>query len=77
MKATITAAGELIVKPETELEAYALGRWSATNMTDWYMGGAASLPKLMINCEEWPAALEPLAPVPHAGLTCASGVRRS
>ncbi|MBB2981768.1 hypothetical protein [Paraburkholderia tropica] len=60
MKATIKADGTLVVMPETEIEAYALGRWSATNMTDWFTGNAKALPKFMLNCEQFPGALDPV-----------------
>jgi hypothetical protein len=37
MKTTIRADGFLIVKPESDLEAYALSHWSAANFKrDWY-----------------------------------------
>ena len=37
MKATIRADGMLIGRPESDLEAYALSRWSGENLkTDWY-----------------------------------------
>lgn len=60
MKATINARGTLIVEPENELEGYALGKWSATNITDWFKVSPTAQLNIMINCERWPAALEPL-----------------
>jgi hypothetical protein len=37
MKATIRADGMLIIRPESDLEAYALSHWSEENLkTDWY-----------------------------------------
>ncbi|PRZ56594.1 hypothetical protein BX589_101244 [Paraburkholderia fungorum] len=40
MKATIRADGMLVVQPESDLDAYALSRWSAENLKiDWYDAG--------------------------------------
>ncbi|WP_069267402.1 hypothetical protein [Paraburkholderia nodosa] len=64
MKATITAGGMLIVAPENELEAYALGRWSAVNLTDWFTGtNVPERMKFMVNCEAFPGAMDPVLPV--------------
>ncbi|MEX3961049.1 hypothetical protein AB4Y42_02345 [Paraburkholderia sp. EG286B] len=63
MKATITAKGTLVVEPENELEAYALGKWSSANLTDWYSAIPQGQLNIMVNCERWPAALEPVRAV--------------
>ena len=34
MKTTISPDGTLTIKPETELEAYALGQWCKTSFTE-------------------------------------------
>lgn len=60
MKATIKANGMLVVVPETELEAYALGRWSAANMPDWFDCSAKPTPKFMLDCDEFPGAFDPV-----------------
>lgn len=52
MKTTISAVGTLIVSPENGLEAYALGRWSAVNLTDWYSGNTKQL-NIIIDCAEF------------------------
>jgi hypothetical protein len=59
MKTTIRADGILVVSPENGLEAYALGRWSATNLTDWYSGNAKQL-NIIIDCSEYPGAINPV-----------------
>ncbi|CAB3783180.1 hypothetical protein LMG28688_01595 [Paraburkholderia caffeinitolerans] len=59
MKATVNARGMLIVEPENELEAYALGKWSAANLTDRFCASKPDL-KLIVNCEQWPDAIEPV-----------------
>lgn len=59
MNATIRADGTLVVSPENELEAYALGRWSSTNFNDWQSVTAKHL-KIVVDCSAWPAAIEPL-----------------
>jgi hypothetical protein len=46
VKTTILANGTLSITPETDIEAYALSRWSSENITaDWY---DARLPQLKI-----------------------------
>ncbi|WP_321896010.1 hypothetical protein [Paraburkholderia heleia] len=60
MKATINARGSLIVEPENELEAYALGKWSAKNLHDWYSALPTMQLNVMVNLERWPDALEPM-----------------
>lgn len=67
MKATITADGTLIVRPESEIEAYALARWSEVNFPDW-SNALASHPRLMTDCSEFPGACQPVV---------VRGVRRS
>ena len=63
MKATINARGALFVEPENELEAYALGKWSAANLGDWYSALPTMQLNVIVNLERWPDALEPLRPV--------------
>ncbi|MEX3967289.1 hypothetical protein AB4Y42_34530 [Paraburkholderia sp. EG286B] len=63
MKATINARGQLVVEPENELEAYALGKWSAVNLTDWYTALPTVKLNIIVNCERWPAAMEAVLPV--------------
>lgn len=59
MKATISVDGTLIVRPESELEAYALAQWSNANMADW-ADVRITPPKLMTDCSEFPRAFPPL-----------------
>lgn len=56
MKATISAEGVLIVRPESELEAYALAQWSNANMVDWWCSVHVTRPRLMTDCSEYPGA---------------------
>ncbi|WP_028204999.1 hypothetical protein [Paraburkholderia nodosa] len=62
MKATINARGQLIVEPENELEAYALGKWSAVNQMDWFSAVPTVKLNIIVNCERWPDAIEPMCP---------------
>lgn len=55
MKATITADGALVVRPESELEAYALARWSESNFRDW-ANVLVTPPKLTTDCSDYPGA---------------------
>jgi hypothetical protein len=59
MKTTILADGTLSIAPESDLEAYALGRWSRENITnDWYCATRVPpAPKLIIDCSEYAASM--------------------
>ncbi|MBW9102928.1 hypothetical protein [Paraburkholderia phenoliruptrix] len=59
MKTTILADGTLSIKPESELEAYALGKWCERNL-DWRVASDASPPQMIIDCSQYPAAIAPL-----------------
>jgi hypothetical protein len=59
VKATITADGTLVVRPKSEIEAYALARWSEANFSDWF-NALASRPRLMTDCSEFSGALSPI-----------------
>ncbi|SEI42184.1 hypothetical protein [Paraburkholderia diazotrophica] len=56
MKTTIQANGALLIVPESDLEAYALGKWSKENLVLTGIDDA-SRPKIMINMTEYPDAL--------------------
>ncbi|MDN7544803.1 hypothetical protein [Burkholderia cenocepacia] len=64
MKATILSDGTLSVSPESELEAYALGRWSQQNIGDWFNAAARPM-AIIIDFSAYPRTLEPLT-VPNA-----------
>ncbi|SOE85670.1 hypothetical protein SAMN05446935_6144 [Burkholderia sp. YR290] len=55
MKTTILADGTLSITPESDLEAYALDRWSRENITsDWYCATRVPpAPKLILDCSEY------------------------
>jgi hypothetical protein len=64
MKATISADGTLTVRPETELEAFALAQWSNLNMSDWWTDVRVTRPRLMTDCSEYLGAFLPIQLVP-------------
>ena len=68
MKATISANGTLVIRPESDLEAYALAQWSNVNMADWWCNVQVTRPRLMTDCSEFPGAFPAvqLEPVPKA-----------
>lgn len=55
MKATITSVGALVITPESELEAYALTRWSDANLADWFTASDRGL-NVEIDCSAFPVA---------------------
>ncbi|WP_175946651.1 hypothetical protein [Burkholderia pyrrocinia] len=67
MKATILAAGALLITPESELDAYALAQWSKVNVGDWF--NAATRPmNVIVDLSAYPGAIEPLTiPQPQPG----------
>ncbi|AIP31256.1 hypothetical protein DR64_761 [Paraburkholderia xenovorans LB400] len=57
MKATIQADGTMVITAETEIEAYALGRWSMDSNLD--LDPNLWCPKLVTDCSKYPAAIQP------------------
>lgn len=58
MKTTILADGTLSVTPESDLEAYALSRWSTENIRGgWCDVRASAPPKIIIDMSEYAAAV--------------------
>ena len=58
MKATIRADGTLSVTPESDLEAYALSRWSTENIrSDWYDVRYSAPPKIILDMSDYAAAI--------------------
>ncbi|OTP79464.1 hypothetical protein [Caballeronia sordidicola] len=66
MKTTILADGTLSVTPETDLEAYALSRWSTENIrADWYDARISAPPKIILDMSEYAAAVGLFLVVPQ------------
>lgn len=56
MKAHIAADGTMVITAETELEAYALGRWSLESQLD--LDRNFWRPKLLTDCSKYPEAMQ-------------------
>ena len=59
MKTTILADGTLSIQPESELEAYALGKWCERNL-DWRAATQPAPPQMIVDCSEYPDSIAPL-----------------
>ena len=59
MKTTILADGTLNITPESDLEAYALDRWSRENITcDWYCATRVpAAPKIILDMSKYADAM--------------------
>ncbi|WP_369072881.1 hypothetical protein [Burkholderia gladioli] len=59
MKTTILADGTLCLRPETELEAYALNQWARSNLACGPIPpDGRPKPNIIIDCSEYVGMLE-------------------
>lgn len=60
MKVTIEASGQLMITPESGLEAYALGHWAEENLAPLYKQVTAPSVRILIDCSKFPESLKPV-----------------